>query len=73
MGTPEFAVPSLEILLKNNYEICGVFTKPDKPQGRKQILTPPPVKIFAEQNSINIYQPEKLKTPEPFPLTSCLM
>ena len=66
MGTPEFAVPSLEILLKNNYEICGVFTKPDKPQGRKQILTPPPVKIFAEQNSINIYQPEKLKTPETF-------
>ncbi len=64
MGTPEFAIPSLEMLLDEGYNICAVFTKPDKPQGRKQVITPPPVKIFAQNNNIKVFQPEKLKTEE---------
>jgi methionyl-tRNA formyltransferase len=43
MGTPDFAVKPLEALIYNNYEVVGVFTQPDKPVGRKAILTPPPV------------------------------
>ena len=66
MGTPEFAVPSLKILIENGHEICGVFTKPDKPQGRKMIITPPPVKVYAQEHGLSVYQPEKLKTPEAF-------
>ncbi len=72
MGTPEFAVPSLKALIKNNHEICAVFTKPDKPQGRKMIITPPPVKIYAEENSIAVYQPENLKDPEVFDIVKKL-
>ena len=59
MGTPEFAVPSLKKLLENAHEICGVFTKPDKPQGRKMIITPPPVKVYAAENGLKMFQPEK--------------
>ena len=62
MGTPEFAVPSLKKIIDNNYDVCAVFTKPDKPQGRKMIITPPPVKIFAEEHGIDVYQPEKVKS-----------
>jgi len=61
MGTPEFAIPSLEILLKNNYEIPAVVTAPDEPKGRGYKLAPPPVKIFALQNKLNVLQPENLK------------
>ena len=61
LGTPEFAVPSLEILLKNNYEIAGVVTAPDQPSGRGLQLTPPAIKKFALQNNLEIFQPEKLK------------
>lgn len=64
MGTPDFAVPCLEQLVKKEYEIVGVFSQPDKPAGRKQILTPPPVKIFAEENGIQVYQPTSLKNSE---------
>ena len=46
MGTPDFAVKPLEALIYNNYEVVGVFTQPDKPVGRKAILTPPPVKVI---------------------------
>lgn len=66
MGTPEFAVPSLKNLIETGHEICGVFTKPDKPQGRKMIITPPPVKVYAQENGLTVFQPEKLKTPETF-------
>lgn len=68
MGTPEFAVPSLEILIKNGFDVCAVFTKPDKPQGRKQIILPTPVKAFAMEHGIKIYQPEKLKVAESYEL-----
>lgn len=61
MGTPDFAIPSLDILLKNNYEISAVVTAPDEPKGRGYKLTPPPVKIFALKNNLNVLQPENLK------------
>lgn len=51
-------MPSLEALIKNNYQITGVITSPDKPIGRKQILTPPPVKVVAEKNNLPVYQPK---------------
>ncbi len=62
MGTPDFAVPSLKKLIEAGHEILAVFTQPDRPVGRKQIVTPPPVKIFAAQNGIAVYQPLKIKT-----------
>lgn len=61
MGTPAFAVPPLARLLEDGHEIAGVFTQPDKPQGRKMILTPPPVKEFALQRAIAVYQPETFR------------
>lgn len=67
MGTPDFAVPCLEKLISSGHNVVGVFTQPDKPVGRKQILTPPDVKVCAEKYNIPVYQPEKIKgsnTPE---------
>lgn len=61
MGTPDFAVPCLNKLYESDNEIAGVFTQPDKPVGRKQILTPPPVKAYAVECGINVYQPSSLK------------
>ncbi|MBN2180244.1 MAG: methionyl-tRNA formyltransferase [Deltaproteobacteria bacterium] len=61
LGTPEFAVPSLDILVKNDYTILGVVTQPDKPKGRGKKLVPPPVKIFAENAGIPIYQPDRVR------------
>ena len=61
MGTPEIAAYCLEQLIQAGHEICGVFTQADKPVGRKQVLTPPPVKKVAEQHSIAVYQPKTLK------------
>ncbi len=62
MGTPDFAVPSLDILVKNGYEVAAVVTQPDKPKGRGNKLTPPPVKEYALNNNIPVLQPEKVKT-----------
>jgi methionyl-tRNA formyltransferase len=62
MGTPEFAVPCLKGLAKaSKYDVIAVFTQPDKPKGRKFILTPPPVKICAEKYDIPVFQPATLK------------
>ncbi len=61
MGTPDFAVPSLEALLAEGHEVCAVYTQPDKPVGRKQILTPPPVKAYAAQKGIPVCQPATLR------------
>ncbi len=61
MGTPEFAVPCLEALIKNGHQVCGVVTQPDKPAGRGHRLTPPPVKVLAEKNGIEVFQPETLR------------
>jgi len=57
MGTPEFAVPILEKLINSEYKPAAVFCAPDKPVGRKQILTPPPTKILAQENNIPVLQP----------------
>lgn len=64
MGTPDFAVPCLQKLIDSDNEIAAVFTQPDKKVGRKQILTPPPVKVLAEENNITVYQPDKMKSEE---------
>lgn len=61
MGTPEFAVPSLSILLENNYSVVGVVTAPDKPAGRGKKLQASAVKVFAQAKGIPVLQPEKLK------------
>lgn len=61
MGTPEFAVPSLKILIENNYNIPAVVTVPDKQKGRGQKISFSPVKEFALENNIKVLQPEKLK------------
>ncbi len=63
MGTPEFAVPTLELLLKNNFNLVGVVTVPDKPSGRGLQLNTSAVKKFAISNRLHILQPEKLKDP----------
>ena len=64
MGTPDFAVPSLEELVKAGHEICGAFTQPDKPKNRGMKLQPTPVKEFAIAHDIPVYQPLSLKDPE---------
>lgn len=61
MGTPDFARSILEKLHKDGENIIAVVTQPDKPQGRKMILTPPPVKQYALENGIPVYQPLTLK------------
>jgi len=59
MGTPQFAVPSLQALLCSQHEVCGVVTQPDRPSGRGQRLAPPPVKQLAEQHGLPVLQPER--------------
>ncbi len=68
MGTPDFSVCSLHALYNAGYEIVGVFTQPDKPQGRKMVLTPPPVKKYAESVGLPVFQPKSVKTEESFEL-----
>lgn len=60
MGTPAFSVPILEALIEENYEILAVVTQPDRPVGRKKILTPPPVKAAALKHHLKVLQPEKI-------------
>ena len=64
MGTPQFAVPSLALLLDRGYDVVAVVTQPDRPVGRKRELTPPPVKAFALERGLTVLQPEKLRSPE---------
>lgn len=64
MGTPDFAVLPLKALINKGYDVAGVFTQPDKPVGRKAILTPPPVKTLAIDNNIPVFQPVSLKNGE---------
>ncbi len=61
MGTPEFAVPTLEALIAAGHNVVGAYTQPDKAVGRKQILTPPPVKVCAEKHGIPVFQPVTLR------------
>ncbi|MFC0524086.1 methionyl-tRNA formyltransferase [Pontibacillus salicampi] len=61
MGTPDFAVPVLQQLITDQYNVVAVVTQPDRPKGRKRTLTPPPVKVEAEKHGIPVVQPEKVK------------
>lgn len=64
LGTPDFAVPSLDILIKNGYEVVGVITAPDKPAGRGQKLNISAVKQYALNHNLKVLQPVKLSDPE---------
>jgi methionyl-tRNA formyltransferase len=61
MGTPDFSVPVLRRIIEDGYEVIGVVTQPDRPVGRKKVLTPPPVKVEALKHGIPVYQPEKIR------------
>ena len=71
MGTPDFAVGCLEVLNKN-YNVVGVFTQPDKPQGRKMELKPPEVKVKALELGLDVYQPESLRNDDAYELIKSL-
>ena len=76
MGTPDFALFSLKALVEysknSDIEICGVITQPDKPKGRGYALMPPPVKQYALEVGLDVYQPETLKDEAFFELLSSL-
>lgn len=61
MGTPDFALFSLKELCESGKNVIGVITQPDKPKGRGYVLTPPPVKVYANEKNIPVYQPNTLK------------
>jgi len=63
-GTPEFAVPTLQMLIDSEHEVCAVYTQPDRPAGRGRKLTPSPVKKLAQQAGIEVLQPQTLKAEE---------
>ena len=67
MGTPDFAVPALDALIQSeDYAVSLVICQPDKPQGRKQVLTAPPVKELAVRSGVEVYQPHSLKNDEAY-------
>ena len=61
MGTPDFSVPVLRQIINDGYNVIGVVTQPDRPVGRKRVLTPPPVKVEALKHNIPVFQPEKIR------------
>ncbi len=68
MGTPEYSVATLRALINAGHSIEAVFCQPDKPVGRKRVLTPPPVKVFALEQGLKVYQPDSVKTDEAYDL-----
>jgi methionyl-tRNA formyltransferase len=64
LGTPEFAVPTLEAMLGAGHEVVEVVTQPDRPQGRRQELIPSPVKAAALRHGLPVWQPERIRRPE---------
>jgi len=64
MGTPDFSVPILRMIHEEGYEVLAVVTQPDRPVGRKKVLTPPPVKAEALRLGLPVIQPEKLRNSE---------
>ena len=64
MGTPDFAVPALKALANSQHNVLAVFTQPDKLKGRKMVLTPPDVKVCAQELNIPVYQPQNFKDGE---------
>lgn len=61
MGTPDFSVPILKTIVNDGYDVAAVVTQPDRPAGRKKVLTPPPVKVTAEALGLPVIQPEKIR------------
>ncbi|HLR01856.1 MAG TPA: methionyl-tRNA formyltransferase [Virgibacillus sp.] len=61
MGTPDFSVPILDALVEHGYNVVLVVTQPDRPKGRKKVLTPPPVKTKANEHNIPVFQPRKIR------------
>ncbi len=72
MGTPDFAIPTLEAIYNSDNTLVGVITQPDKPKGRGYTLTPPPVKVFAEERNIPVYQPTTLRSDDSLELIRSL-
>lgn len=66
MGTPDFARTVLESLVNGGYNVVLCCCQPDKPVGRKKIITPPPVKVYAESKGIDVFQPDSMRTPEAY-------
>ncbi|MBU0647805.1 methionyl-tRNA formyltransferase [Patescibacteria group bacterium] len=64
MGTPDFAVKSLRALIKEKYDVVGVFTAPDRKKGRGQSVHQSPIKVLAEENNMKVFQPDKIKNEE---------
>ena len=64
MGTPDFAVGTLEALIEAGHQVIGVVTQPDKPKGRGKTLMPTPVKEVALKHQIPVYQPKKVREEE---------
>jgi methionyl-tRNA formyltransferase len=64
MGTPDFAVPALEGLVRSGYPVVAVVTQPDRPRGRGRATAPPPVKVLAESLGLTVHQPQKVRAPE---------
>ncbi len=64
MGTPDYSAKTLEMLVSSKHNVVGVFAQPDKPVGRKQVLTAPPTKVIALQNNIPVFQPKTLRDGE---------
>lgn len=64
LGTPEFAVPSLDMLVRGGYPVIGVVTQPDRPKGRGRKVVPPPVKVYAEKAHIPVFQPARVRDAE---------
>lgn len=72
LGTPEFAVPSLQALIRNGHEIPAVFTQPDRPKGRGRELSASPVKLAALELNLDVRQPERIRRPESVDLLHAL-
>ena len=68
MGTPDFAVPTLQSLIDSEHEVAAVVTQPDRPKGRGNHLQMPPVKELALKHEIPVLQPERIRRPEVLPL-----
>lgn len=66
MGTPDFALPVVQAVLNSNHQLLAVVTQPDRPKGRGKLLTPPPVKVWAMENQIPVYQPLKIRGNQDF-------
>jgi methionyl-tRNA formyltransferase len=64
LGTPEFAVPSLDMLVRGGYPVIGVVTQPARPKGRGRKVVPPPVKVCAEKAHIAVFQPARVRDAE---------